>query len=273
MVVNIIEITSRLSKIGLSEYESRAYVALLKKNPSTPYEIAHSSGIPSSKVYEALNKLVEKSIVSSAEDGNKRLYVPLAPEELLGRYRASMNSLVDSLADDLAGIGSGSDVSYIWNIAGRDYLFDKAVRMISGAEKTLLLSVWKDDFPLLEHALKEAAKKKVRLAVVHFGQHDSSLKQIFSHPIEDTLFREKGGRVLALVTDSREVLIGTIFGDNRAEGAWSVNKGFVTVAEDYIKHDIYIMKIVKRFDRHLVKKFGERYIKLRDVFKDEEERT
>jgi hypothetical protein len=111
----------------------------------------------------------------------------------------------------------------------------------------------------------------VRIAVVHFGPHKSALRQIFSHPIEDTLFQEKGGRVLALVADSNEVLIGTIFSDNRVEGAWSSNRGFVTVAEDYIKHDIYIMKIVRRFDRPLVKKFGGKYAKLRDIFRDEEE--
>jgi hypothetical protein len=31
------------------------------------------------------------------------------------------------------------------------------------------------------------------------------------------------------------------------------------------------MKIVRRFDRPLVKKFGEKYAKLRDIFRDEEE--
>lgn len=74
MVVNISEITARLSGIGLAEYESRAYIALLKRNPSTPYEIAHASGIPSSKVYEALNRLVEKGIVSAVDEGKKRRY-------------------------------------------------------------------------------------------------------------------------------------------------------------------------------------------------------
>lgn len=271
MVVNIKELVAQLSGIGLAEYESRAYISLLKDNPATPYEIAHASGIPSSKVYEALNRLVEKGVVSAVDEGKKRRYIPIDPGELLGRYKASMATLIDSLSHDLAGIRGGSDVSYIWNITGHDYLIDKAVRMISGAGKTLLLSVWKDDFPLLEPALKEAAKRKVLIAVVHFGARKSSIKQIFSHPIEDTLFQEKGGRVLALVADSREVLIGTIFGDNRVEGAWSANRGFVTVAEDYIKHDIYIMKIVKRFDRQLVKKFGEKYVKLRDIFRDEEE--
>jgi HTH-type transcriptional regulator, sugar sensing transcriptional regulator len=271
MVVNIMEIVARLSGIGLTEYESKAYIALLKDNPATPYQIAHASGIPSSKVYEALNRLVGKGIVTAVDEGKKRRYIPIDPSELLGRYKSSMISLVDSISDDLAGIRGDSDASYIWNITGHSYLIEKAVRMISVAAKTLLLSVWKDDFALLEPMLKQAKKRNVRIAVVHFGSQKSSIRQLFNHPIEDTLFQEKGGRGLVLVADSREVLIGTISGDNRAEGAWSVNRGFIAVAEDYIKHDIYITKIVRRFDGPLIKKFGEKYAKLRDIFRDQEE--
>ena len=64
--------------------------------------------------------------------------------------------------------------------------------------------------------------------------------------------------------------MATVFEENRVEGAWSVNKGFVTLAEDYVKHDIYIMKIVRRFDRQLIERFGENYGKLRDIFNDQE---
>ncbi|MBW1815193.1 MAG: TrmB family transcriptional regulator, partial [Deltaproteobacteria bacterium] len=37
MVVNIIK---RLSEIGFSEYEAKAYTALVRANPATAYEIA-----------------------------------------------------------------------------------------------------------------------------------------------------------------------------------------------------------------------------------------
>jgi hypothetical protein len=45
---------------------------------------------------------------------------------------------------------------------------------------------------------------------------------------------------------------------------------FVTLAEDYVKHDIYMMKIVQRFDRQLIDRFGRKYHKLRDIFNDDE---
>ena len=113
-------------------------------------------------------------------------------------------------------------------------------------------------------------RRDVKIAIIHFGSSKIRIGQLYQHPIEDTVYQEKGGRGIVIVADLKEVLMGTIFKYGRIEGAWSRNRGFITMAEDYIKHDIYIMKIVRRYDRLLKERFGNRYEKLRDVFKDEE---
>ena len=58
--------------------------------------------------------------------------------------------------------------------------------------------------------------------------------------------------------------------NGRTEAVWSMNESLVLMAEDYIRHDIYAMKIIGRFAPLLKEKFGLRYEKLRDVFKDED---
>lgn len=143
--------------------------------------------------------------------------------------------------------------------------------MIEAAEKVLLLSIWADELQLLEGELKDAERRGVRIALVHFGAPQRRIGQLYHHPIEDTLFEEKGGRALVIVADSREVLIGMVGEDGRTEGAWSRNRGFVMIAEDYVKHDIYIIKMIDRFGPELIRTFGERYAKLRDVLRDEVE--
>ena len=65
-------------------------------------------------------------------------------------------------------------------------------------------------------------------------------------------------------------LMATIQNEQRCQGARSRSKGFITLAEDYIKHDIYIMKIVKRFDPELINTFGQNYKLLRDIFSDKD---
>jgi sugar-specific transcriptional regulator TrmB len=146
----------------------------------------------------------------------------------------------------------------------------KVKQSIAGASKTVLVSIWAEEMTLIEDALREALQRGVSVVIVHFGSPKVKIGQIYPHPIEDTIYQEKGGRGLVVVIDSKEILAGTIFKHRKVEGVWSMNRGFVTLAEDYIKHDIYIMKIVKRFDRTLRERFGIKYAKLIDIFTDED---
>jgi HTH-type transcriptional regulator, sugar sensing transcriptional regulator len=266
----MIETIAKMMRIGFSEYEAKAYLSLLARHPATAYEIAKASGVPTSKVYEVLGKLIDKGIASILATGKVRQYVPMEPDEYLERHKSVTASLIDTLKVDLLELKGGRDISYIWNITEYDYLMDKAERMIQNASGTIVLSLWAEELSLLEKDLGKAAKHGIKVAMVHFGASQSTIRQLYLHPIEDTIYQEKGGRGLVLIADSAEVLVGTVFNDGKVEGAWSSNRGFVTLAEDYVKHDVYIMKIVSRFEGQLIKRFGEGYARLRDIFTDEE---
>jgi sugar-specific transcriptional regulator TrmB len=268
MVVN--SVADRLSSIGFSAYEAKAYVALLRKNPLTAYELAKSSGVPTSKIYEVLSRLTEKKVVSALGDDGTPKYYPMDAEEFIERFRSGVEANLDALSEDLAGLVGKSSVSYIWNILDHDSLIEKAHRTILDARETLLVSIWKEELASLEAFFRRAEEKGVRIAIVHFGQPTIRIGQLYPHPIEETLYEEKGGRGLVIVADSRTAVMATIHGDRHIEGAWSINRGFVTLAEDYIKHDIYIMKVVRRFNRQLIEKFGPRYEQMRDVYQDKE---
>jgi hypothetical protein len=53
-----------------------------------------------------------------------------------------------------------------------------------------------------------------------------------------------------------------------AHGAWSRNRAFVAAAEESLKHDIYVQKIVGRFHDLLVRTYGPNFSRWRDVFSD-----
>lgn len=259
--------------MGFSAYEAKAYVALLRKNPLTPYELARSSGIPTSKIYEVLSRLTEKKVVSSLGDEKTPKYYPMDAEEFIEQFRSGVESNLSALRDDLSGLSGKTSVSYIWNILDHSYLIEKAHRMILDAQKTVLVSIWKEELASLEAFFRRAEEKGIRIAMVHFGLPAVRIGQVYPHPIEETLYEEKGGRGLVIVADSKTALMATIHSDEQVEGAWSVNKGFVTLAEDYIKHDIYIMKVVRRFNRELIEKFGPRYEHMRDVYQDQDKES
>lgn len=265
------EILQKLSEIGFSEYEAKSYLALVQKNPSTAYEIGKESGVPSSKVYEVLNKLKERGVILALdeEEGKPKRYIPQHPDEFLSQYQHGLQKTIESLRGTLGRINGKKEISYVWNIMDHDRLVEKAFQMIESARKVVLLSLWKEELALLEGPLRAAEERGVRVALVHFGPPQIRVGQVYYHPIEDTLYAEKQGRALVIVVDSQEVLMGTISQEGRTEGAWSRNKGFTLIAEDYVKHDIYIAKIIRRFEKELIEKFGEKYVKLRDVLRDE----
>jgi HTH-type transcriptional regulator, sugar sensing transcriptional regulator len=261
----------KLISIGFSEYEAKAYLALVRESPATAYEVAKRSAIPTSKIYEVLNKLLEREAVLRIEHSRKQKYLPLSPDELIAQYRSRFEDTLSSLQTGLHQLQHDRNLSYIWNILDYNTLMEKAQHVLAKTHKHLLLSLWPEEMRHVEGSLRIAKKRGVRIATILFGQHATAIGQTYPHPIEDTLYIEKGGRGLVIVADSQEVLFGKIAPDGKVEGAYSRNAGFTAMAEDYIKHDIYVMKIVQRFDPMLTKSFGKNYRRLRDVFSNEEE--
>ncbi len=268
MVVTIIQ---ELAALGFTEYEAKAYTALLRADvPLTAYEIAKASGIPTSKIYEVAGKLSERGVFSPFETGGTKKYEAADPAEMIAEHRLKMESSLTRVSKGLSSLRQDANRTAIYNLGEYDVLLDKAIRMIAGAKKEILVSLWGEEFSVLLPHLKNAKKNKIKIAVVHFGVTDEKGPLIYMHPIADTIYSEKGGRGFVLVCDGSEALIGTIQESGSVDGGISANRGFVMLAEDYIKHDVYIMKIVNRFKESLVGRFGENYALLRDIFSDRE---
>ena len=275
--MEMMDTVGELMELGISENEARAFLVLMEEHPLTGYETAKRSGIPSSKVYQVLHKLLKRGMVYELNLGGKNRYVPQDGREFIREFRHSIDARLDKLELGLSRIGKPGPVSYILNLDSYTDCMDKAVSMIRAASSTILLSLWEEEYRLIRESLDEKLDS-CRVSMVFFGEAGASqppeTAACFYHPIRDTLYEEKGGRGFVLVADGREAMMGTFFPGRdaslSAEGAFSRNLGFTTLAEDYIKHDIYIMKIVDRFEGELQKRFGRNYELMRDIFSDKE---
>ncbi len=267
MVVNTL--IHNLMEAGFSEYEARAYIALVRENPLTAYEIAREAGIPTAKIYGVVSRLAQKGVFSVTGEGKGKRYMPMDTQDFVEGLRGRIHTTLTQIEGGLSGITRKSGASGILNLQGYDYIIDKAQRLITGTRRTLLVSVWQQDIKELRPALKKAENRHIQTAIVHFGAPEARAGLVFHHPTDSTAYGENGGRGLVVVADSLEALTATVTEDGTAEGATSTNRGFVSLAEEYIKHDIYMMKLVRRFDRDFKRMFGQGYEKLRDVFSDE----
>ncbi|MEM2401310.1 MAG: helix-turn-helix domain-containing protein [Candidatus Bathyarchaeia archaeon] len=67
---------------GLSEYEAKAYEFLVGEGPSTARRISVACGIPRTKIYETLKKLIEYEMIIEVPVNPKR-FAALPPSEVL----------------------------------------------------------------------------------------------------------------------------------------------------------------------------------------------
>lgn len=71
-----------LKTLGLSERESRVYLALLDLGPTTTSKVIRKTGIASSKIYDVLEKLEHKGLVTHIIERGKKTFHPTNPEKL-----------------------------------------------------------------------------------------------------------------------------------------------------------------------------------------------
>ena len=257
-----------LLELGFSDNEALAYLSLLSCQPATAYELAKVSGIPSSKIYETASRLVDKGLIEpvSADSGRGQRYIALGAEDFVAARQQAVTRTTQALEPLLKAAGNGVEADFIWQLDTVEGVVDKARQLLQEAAETILISLWPEELDALRQALLAAEERGVSIALVHYGLPEETIGATYHHPVEDTVRRERGGRSLTLVADSRGVVIATLFDDGRVEGAWSRNRAFVFVAEDYIRHDVYITKVTAEMGAALQQKFGPDYARLREIF-------
>src|SRR5258705_10473531 len=89
-------IVDRLIRLGLTSYEARAYVSLVRRDSFTAAQIARTAGLPRQRIYDVLASLVGKGL-ASARPGSVVKYAALAPEPALERPVASRRAEMSAL--------------------------------------------------------------------------------------------------------------------------------------------------------------------------------
>lgn len=102
-VNNLESLVPSLCQPGLSLNESKAYLCLLEKSGVTAYEMSKNAGVPPSKIYDSLSKLMAKGFISIIKSGHASRYVPIDPAIILGRYQKDYNRTLEMLKKRLGG--------------------------------------------------------------------------------------------------------------------------------------------------------------------------
>lgn len=245
-----------LKEIGFNTYEAKVYVALLKKHPSTGYEISKLSEVPQARAYDTLNVLTQKGIVSATTEKPVR-YTPIKPKELTKSYKKKISQNIDYLEKHLPDV-KDSGFKPIVPVTNSNEIQTKIIDMITSAKKEIYLEIWAKDFRLFEKELLAAYNRNVEIRIVSYEKLSSNFGLVYEHPFAKKIETNFNGRFIALTVDSEEGLYGKIAAyDETAENIiWTKNKEVTFLIKEFITHDMMILDIQSNFPKELMYTYG-----------------
>lgn len=233
------DIILKLTELGFSSYEAKAYFALLQKHPSIGYEVSKIAKIPTAKIYETLTTLKNKGAIM-VSNSEPVYYYPVPPETLLKRLKNDFVSKIDQLEDQLLQVEPFPEVDFTWNLTGYNAVMDKIVNLIEQAAEFLLLSIWPEEAGLIKNSVIKAQKRGVKVIIGVFGNYDLGCKNTINlEPCGVSSVNRLGKHLTVAVGDSKEVVISEIASIDNTVGIWTTTPGIVLVTKEYVKHDIW----------------------------------
>lgn len=255
-----------LKDLNFTEYEAKAYLALLAHSPLTGYAVAKNSGVPRSKIYEVLDNLIARGDVI-ASLGDTPLYKALPAKDMITARKARTAETFEAAEASLKNFEqSADDRENIWNITGRNAILQKVNECILSAEKRILIEIWAEDFFDISSSLEKAASNGVDIKIIAYGDINAPYASVYPHDMSDEITNEYGGRWIVFSADDKEVVAGAVSLGNESRAASTKHQGLVMPITEVVIHDLYIAEIMNAHRDVLEQTFGKDLIKLREKF-------
>jgi len=226
------------SRLGLSEYAIKAYVALVANHPSNGSQLSVNSGIPRARIYDVLRNLKNRDLVSEVKKG---IYIPLPPDELIKRLRQSQEAELAALELRLKEVEKETEYEFIWTINNYQHALDKAKDMILAAENEIYVRAFPEESHHIDHYLRESDSRGVQIKYISMKPCPLIFDLQVIHPEYEGIEEVLGGRSFDMVVDRKECLGGQFVDGEEDESPvyWAKNQWFVMAMRDSLRHDYY----------------------------------
>lgn len=238
-----------MAELGFTEYETKTYLALLRNNPATGYQVSKDAGIPRSMVYEALGRLTNKGAIMSLPLGDTTKYAPVPVAALLDGLRHKYEDALDTAQELLSREESQTPLDQVWNLVGHDSIIARSREMIKTSRKEILASLNDHILVQLFSDLEDAWNRGVSIRLILSGEAEVEFGQVIRHPREESELQQTA-RSLVLVSDNSQALAG---GTGTSDTCiWTGNKQVVFITRQFIWQEIFTQKAMKHLGKEIL---------------------
>ncbi len=250
-------IMNDMKTLGFSEYECRAYLALLEEYPLNGYAISKNSGIPRSRIYEVLKNLITKQMVFEQAEEKNKLYYPMEPDIFIKKLKENYETVFNNIsqyAGKLYEEKKQDDKLVV--IKGRFNIISFLNVLIKGAEKRIAMSIWDEEIRELMPELGKALERGVMLRGIYFGE-SNPYNTLVTHRRIKRYMAEKQQRYVSIIIDGAHAISGVVSRGEDSKVTWTRDEGFIEISEDYIAHDLVVNLYSASLDENAYKMYEE----------------
>jgi HTH-type transcriptional regulator, sugar sensing transcriptional regulator len=243
--------TVLLQQLGFSEYEARAYLALLQRSPLNGYELAKVSGLPRANIYAVLQKLEDRGAAVRLDLPNGTRYAPVAPTELTQRVATRFQDTLSAVGQALQDLATPSDREYVWNIQGYAALIEHARTLVDASQERLLVAVGRQEAGTLAEAVAQAALRGVDVVTLCLDECPQECGGCRGTVCRSCAAFATDQRWLVLVADEAEMLAGEIGPHDDVLAVRTRQRLQVDLAGWYIRHSMALTAVLSELrNRH-----------------------
>lgn len=244
---------SSLEGLGVSELETKIYLALLDEGAMSPYQIAKKVDISRSSIYNALQHMVNKGMVEEVPEDTV-MYLAQDPEVLIrkleGDYKRNVNVALQGLKEYMA-TRYEEEYAILHN---KDIILEKAKKIIRKAEDEVFINT-DIDLTEFQNELIDAVNRNVRVIVFSFVKQEIICEgvEIYSH--ERPWNTDNTNTRLMIVADDDMALVADACnGRGNWKGSVTNNVLMKSIIKEHIHNDIYMLKLRNIYGREIYEK-------------------
>lgn len=238
-----------LQKFGFSQYESKVFHVLSSsEEPMDATNIVKYSGVPKSKVYEIISRMIEKGMIFDSVSEKKKLYTAL-PLSLV------IEKLTSEFQDNVKLLENNQDKKtfydeQVWSLKVDSSIRAQCKQLIKEAKKSIRVSAWNQDMQEYVSLLQEKEAHGVHVEALVVGEMDTNLSNI--HTLIPAQEHQSLEQFRLIIIDDKEVLFAGME-DQSWQAMKTMSKPFIKVFTDFFYHDVALAKITEKHAATLMK--------------------
>lgn len=196
------ELSRELRKLGLTSYEARCYVFLVKLGPSDPRKVAAEASMPYPSAYEALRRLADLGWVELVTR-RPAVYRARDPSTILGEIQSKLKETFDSL-EAMYRATPAEETELVYTLRGKERVLSKLLEMIRGSRSSMMLVTPAETLQASAALLDEIRKAASRGVGIRVMTDEAQLKGLPAN------VEARTGSIVAfdLLVDDSTALIG-----------------------------------------------------------------